>query len=311
MRIVVHGQQAFGKAVAEALLERGENIVGIYCAPDQDGRATDPLKELALEKGIPVGQPSSWKGEGVAEEFAAFQPDLCVMAYVTLLVPQRILDIPVKGTIQYHPSLLPLHRGPSSINWPIIQGETETGLTIFWPDEALDEGPILLQKKVAIGPDDTLGSVYFDHLFPMGVEAICEAVDLVRDGKAPRIEQDHSKATYESWCTAEDAEIDWAAPVAQVYNLIRGTNPQPGAWTMHDGRKLQIFDCGLERYDHASDPGVTAHPGEVVAVDGESFSVAAEGGNIVVRRVRPEGEKKLPAGEFAGLGGLKAGERLG
>lgn len=311
MRIVVHGQQAFGKAVAEALLERGEEIVGIYCAPDQPGRPADPLKELAVEKGIPVGQPASWKGDDVYEDLRALKPDLCVMAYVTLLVPKRVLDCPTHGTIQYHPSLLPRHRGPSSINWPIIQGETETGLSIFWPDEALDEGPILLRKRVAIGPDDTLGSIYFDHLFPMGVEAMCEAVDLVRDGKAPRTEQDHSKATYESWCNPEDVEIGWAAPVSQVYNMIRGANPQPGAWTRHDGKTLQIFDCERERFDHASDAGVGAHPGEIVAVDGDGFSVAAEGGNILVRRVRPDGDKKLPAGEYAGRSGLKAGDRLG
>ena len=121
-----------------------------------------------------------------------------------------MLDAPKLGTIQYHPSLLPKHRGPSSINWPIIQGETRTGITIFWPDEALDEGPILLQKEVAIGPHDTLGSLYFDHLFPMGVDAMVEAIDLVRAGKAPRIAQDDSQATYESWCRKADARIDWS-----------------------------------------------------------------------------------------------------
>ena len=144
MRIVVHGQQAFGKAVLERLLERGEDVVGVFCAPDREGRPDDPLKELAVETGLSVHQPASWKTDEAAGLMAAFEPDLCVMAYVTLFVPQTVLDIPKRGTIQYHPSLLPKHRGPSSINWPIIQGETKTGLTIFWPDEGLDEGPILL-----------------------------------------------------------------------------------------------------------------------------------------------------------------------
>jgi methionyl-tRNA formyltransferase len=311
MRIVVHGQQAFGKAVLEALLERGEEIVGVYCAPDREGRPVDPLKAFAEEKGLPVSQPASWKKPEVWEALKAQQPDLCVMAYVTLLVPRTALDIPTHGTIQYHPSLLPKHRGPSSINWPIIQGETETGLTIFWPDEKLDEGPILLQKKVPIGPDDTLGSLYFDHLFPMGVAAMCEAVDMVRDGTAPRVEQDHSQATYESWCTREEVEIDWSSPVAHVYNLIRGTNPQPGAWTRHDGRVLQVFDSASRRFDHASDPGVGAHPGEIISVDGEGFAVAAEGGTILVKRVCPEGGDKVPAGEYAETAGLRTGDRLG
>ncbi len=303
MRIVVHGQQAFGKAVLERLLEHNEKVVGVFCAPDREGRPTDPLKEFALARGLPVHQPTSWKTDEALELMRSFDPDLCVMAYVTLLVPQRVLDAPRLGTIQYHPSLLPRHRGPSSINWPIIQGATETGITIFWPDEALDEGPILLQKKVAIGPDDTLGSLYFDHLFPLGVEAIMEAIDLVRGGKAPRVEQDDAQATYESWCKKADARIDWSKSTGEVYNLIRGTDPQPGAWTLVDGTEVQIYD---------SAPGLgLGEPGTVLSVADDSFEVAAQGGSIRVMRVRPQGGKKMDAGEFARAAGLSAGKRLG
>src|ERR671922_2886954 len=208
MRIVVHGQQAFGKSVLEALLERGENVIAVYCAPDpKQGGRPDPLKEAALARHLPVYQPRSFRNKPeVWEEFAQLKADLCVMAYVTLIVPEEVLNLPTRGTIQYHPSLLPRHRGPSSINWPIIQGESRTGLTIFWPNEGLDEGPILLQKEVAIAPDDTLGSLYFNRLFPMGVDAMMEALDLVRAGKAPAIPQDESQATYESWCGKKDAE---------------------------------------------------------------------------------------------------------
>ena len=225
MRIVVNGQQAFGKAVLDALAARGDEVVAVYCAPDARPDRPDPLKAAAGELGLPVFQPKSFRDPAVHEEFAALKPDLCVMAYVTKIVPSSFLDLPVLGTIQYHPSLLPLHRGPSSINWPIIHGRTETGLTIFWPDDGLDTGPVLLQKKTPIGPDDTLGSIYFDRLFPMGVDAMLEAVDLVRDGKAPRLAQDEAQATYESWCTADDAGIDWSRPAGDIYNLIRGCNP--------------------------------------------------------------------------------------
>ncbi|GAB4368833.1 MAG: methionyl-tRNA formyltransferase [Kiloniellaceae bacterium] len=303
MRIVVHGQQAFGKAVLEKLLERGENVVGVFCAPDKEGRPTDPLKEFALEKGLPLHQPSSWKTPEAEELMRSFKPDLCVMAYVTLFVPQPIIDLPTKGTIQYHPSLLPLHRGPSSINWPIIMGEKKTGLTIFEPDEGLDEGPIIMQKFVDIGPDDTLGSLYFDHLFPMGVDAMVECVDLVRDGKATKTPQDHSKATYESWCRKADAEIDWSKPVDEVYNLIRGTNPQPGAWTTCNGNELKIFDS--RKVDGSGEPG------SVIAVDADSFTVAAKGGAIRVDRVRPHDDKKISAGDFAAKAGLAVGSKLG
>ena len=174
MRIVVHGQQAFGKAVLEALIKRGENVVAVYVAPEKEGAKADPLKEAALAAKLPVYQPASYKDPKVWEEFKALKPDLQVMAFVTLFVPEEFLNIPTHGSIQYHPSLLPAYRGASAINWPIIKGEKETGLSIFWPDNGLDTGDVLLQKKTPISATDTLGTVYFDRLFPMGVEAMME-----------------------------------------------------------------------------------------------------------------------------------------
>ena len=305
MRIVVNGQQAFGKAVLDALIERGEDVVAVYCAPEKEGQRADPLNQAARERGLPVYQPASFKTPEVRDEFAALEPDLGVMAFVTLLVPETILNLPSKGTIQYHPSLLPRHRGPSAINWPIIQGEAKTGLTIFWPDEDLDTGPVLLQKEVEIADDATLGSLYFDHLFPMGVQAMVEAVDLVRDGTAPRIAQDASQATYESWCRAADAEIDWSNSQQEVWNLIRGANPQPGAWTRHQGRMLQVYDAVK------LPAGGDRRPGEIVAAGAEGITVAAGDGHIQIQRVRPEGDKKTNAADFVAASGLTAGTVLG
>ena len=193
MRIVVHGQQAFGKAVLEALLKRGEKWSPSMWRPRSPAQKADPLKEAALAAKLPVYQPASYRKPEVWEEFRALKPDLQVMAFVTLFVPEEFLNIPTHGSIQYHPSLLPAYRGASAINWPIILGETETGLSIFWPDNGLDTGDVLLQKKTPISATDTLGSVYFDRLFPMGVEAMLESVDLVKAGKAPRIKQDESE----------------------------------------------------------------------------------------------------------------------
>jgi len=303
MRIIVNGQQAFGKAVLEALLERGEDVVAVYCAPDKEGGRPDPLKEFALSKNLPLFQPASFKTPEVREQVASLKPDLGVMAFVTLFVPEEVLYIPTRGTIQYHPSLLPLHRGPSSINWPIIQGSKKTGLSIFWPDNGLDEGPILLQKEVEIGENDTLGTIYFDKLFPMGVEAMIEAVDLVRDGKAPKVDQDHAKATYESWCRRKDVGIDWSKPVAEVHNLIRGADPSPGAWTTYEGKTLQVFGSRKAAADGA--------PGTVCAVGDDGVTVAAAGGGVCIERVRLEGEGKVGAAEFAAAKGLAKGARLG
>src|SRR3981189_909167 len=194
MRIVVHGQQAFGKAVLEALLKRGENVVAVYVAPEKPGQKADPMKEAALAAKLPLYQPASYRKPEVGEEFRALKPDLQVMVFVTLFVPEDFLHIPTHGSIQYHPSLLPTHRGPSAINCPIIKGEPATGLSIFFPDNGLDTGDVLIQKKTPISATDTLGSVYFDRLFPMGVEATLEAVDLGKAGKGPRIKQDDSNA---------------------------------------------------------------------------------------------------------------------
>lgn len=303
MRIVINGQQAFGKSVLDALLERGDDVIAIYCEPDGEGGRPDPIKQAALDLGLPLYQPASFKKPEVWAEFEALRPDLCVMAYVTKIVPEEFLNAPTHGTIQYHPSLLPRHRGPSSINWPIIQGADKTGLTIFWPDNGLDTGPVLLQKKIDIGPEDTLGSIYFDKLFPMGVAAMLEGVDLVKAGGAPKIVQNDADATYESWCRADDVAIDWSRSVADVHNLIRGADPQPGAWTTHDGKRLQIFACA--RLD-----GSGGAPGEVMASGEDGFEVAAREGRILVKRARGEGAK-VTAAEYAADSGLAVGSRLG
>jgi len=309
MRIVVHGQQAFGKAVLEALLKRGDNVVAVYVAPEKPGAKPDPLKEAAMAAGLPVHQPDSYRKPEVAEQFRALKPDLQVMAFVTLFVPEDFLNIPTHGSIQYHPSLLPRYRGPSAINWPIIQGDTETGLSIFWPDNGLDTGDVLLQKTTPISADDSLGSVYFDRLFPMGVEAMLESVDLVKAGRAPRIKQDESLATYEGRCTADNARIDWGKPWRQIHNLIRGCNPAPGAWTTLGGQTLQVFES---RPLPAHDPkGIHGKMGEVVAVDADGFVVACADGRIKVLRVKPADGGKVTGGEFAAATKLATGTRLG
>src|SRR5437764_1641617 len=305
MRIVVHGQQAFGKAVLDALTKRGDEVIAVYAAPEKPGQKIDPLKEAALAAGLPVHQPASYRKPDVWEQFRALKPDRQVMAYVTLFVPEEFLKIPTKGSIQYHPSLLPKFRGPSSINWPIIKGETHTGLSIFWPDNGLDTGPILLQKEVEILDTDTLGSLYFDRLYPLGVAALLEAVDLVRAGKAPKIAQEETQATYEGWCKQEHVQIDWQKPLQEIWNLIRGADPQPGAWTTYNGTTVQLFDAKKL-------VGATAgQPGEVISVDDTGLTVAAAGGQLQVSRVRPAGGQKISAVAFARSAGLRPGGQLG
>lgn len=306
MRIALIGQAAFGKSVLEAIVEAGKDeVVGVFAPPTREGRPADVIVDAANEANVPVFQFKRLRNQNAIDQFNAIEPELCVMAFVTDIVPMDMINSPSKGTIQYHPSLLPLHRGPSSINWPIVQGATETGLTIFWPDDGLDTGPVLLQKKTEISPDDTLGSVYFQRLFPMGVEAMVESIDMVRSGDAPRIVQDESKATYEGWFKAAEAEIDWSKPGQEVYNLVRGSDPAPGANSVLNGQKVNFYDASFSEGDQS------AQPGEVIAIGESGIEIAASGGTLSVGRARGADRKKVAAAEFANANGVSTGDRFG
>lgn len=302
MRIALIGQAAFGEKVLEALLNEGEEIVVIYCPPDAPG-GKNTMKELAESKGIPVRQPARMRNPEVFEDYKTFDPELNVMAFVTDIVPMTMIEYPKLGTIQYHPSLLPRHRGGSAINWAMINGETKTGLSIFWPDEGLDTGPILIQKEVRIEPDDTLGTVYFNKLFPLGVQAMVESVKLVKEGKAPKIQQDLTEGEYEPLC--KKMTIDWMYPINVVYNVIRGCNPSPGAGTLYKGQPIKIFDCEKRNVS-----GLAA-PGTITEISGDGFLVAGNGGSIFVKRVQPKGSAKMKAPEFVATAGLQVGDKLG
>ena len=309
MKIAIIGQQDFGKAVLEAFLTRGDQVGAVFCAPEKEGVRPDALRAAAQEKGLKVHQFKSLRDPEAAKAMQETGADIGIMAFVLQFAPQEFVKIPKHGTIQYHPSLLPKYRGPSSINWPIIKGDTETGLTIFRPSDGLDEGAVILQKKTPISADDTLGTIYFDRLFPMGVQAMLEAADLVVAGKHTETAQDESRASYEGWCRTAEAKIDWAKPVDHIYNLIRGCNPAPGAWTTFNGKKLQIFDARKTLFRRFAD--VRGKIGEVTGVTAQSFQVTAQGGTIEVLRAKFEDGKKISGGELAQSGGLAAGALLG
>lgn len=309
MRIAIIGQQAFGASVLEAFLTRGDEVAGVFCAPEKAGARPDPLRSAAEKAGLKVFQFPSLKGEVAENALRELDVELGVMAYVLQFAPQEFVNIPKHGTIQYHPSLLPMYRGPSSINWPIIKGDKQTGLTIFRPTDGLDEGPVVLQKTVEIGPDDTLGSIYFDWLFPLGVDAMLEAADLVVSGQHTEIVQDENQASYEGWCRDAEARINWHAHVDVIHNLVRGCDPAPGAWTMINGQKVRLFEARKHLVRRFG--GVAGKPGEVVSVAEQSFQVAAQGGTLEIFKVRTENGQKLSGADFARSFGLTADMRLG
>lgn len=309
MRIAFIGQQDFGKAVLEAFLARGDQVVGVFCAPEKPGAKPDVLKVAAEERGLAVYQLPSLKSPEAEQAMRALEADIGIMAYVLQFAPQSFVTIPKHGTIQYHPSLLPKYRGPSSINWPIARGDTQTGLTIFRPNDGLDEGPIILQKTCDIGPDDSLGDVYFERLFPLGVQAMLEAADLVVAGKHTETVQDESQASYEGWFRAGESRINWSNHVDFIYNVIRASNPAPGAWTTLDGKKLQLFDAKKHRVRTFG--AVKGKIGEVAEIGENSIRITAQGGQIEVFKLKHEDGKKMSAAEFARSGGLSVGTLLG
>ena len=285
MRIVIVGQQAFGKAVLEAFLERGDTVAGVFAAPDKPGARPDPLVAAAEEKKLPLYRFPKYSAADAQEALKSLDADVGVMAYVLLFAPPEFCAIPRHGMIQFHPSILPLHRGPAAIPWAIIRGRSETGLTIFRPTPGLDEGPVILQKRVAIGPDDTAASLYFDKIFPLGVEALVQAADLVTSGRATEWTQDESQATYEGWVREAESRINWASHVDFIYDLIRGCNPAPGAWTTFGEQKLQLFDA--KKIMAPTFGAVRGKKiGEVVSAGPEGLRILAQGGFIEVSRLR-------------------------
>ena len=289
MRIILVGQGPFGEKVLDTLFGQGEDIVGVFCPKDKRG---DAMAAVAEKSGLALFRPGKMKDPEVRETFLELKPDLCILAFVTDIIPETLLDIPPAGTICYHPSLLPRHRGASGINWAVIQGDTRTGLTILWVDKGIDTGPILLQKEIDILPEDTTGSLYFNHLFGMGVDAIVEAVGLIKDGKAPKIPQDDSLATYEPPCDDKVAAVDWSKPASEVYNLIRGCDPQPGAYSSIKGGKVRFYQARLVESE------TEKNPGEVVEISESEVAVALQGGLLIIGKIRDAAGAKTSAGEF-------------
>ena len=304
MRLIVMGQQAFGKDVLQKLLDTAKDeIVAVYCEPDKEGAAVDPIKELALEKGITVEQPAHFKDQQTLDTLRGYDADLMLMAFVNVFVPEAARDIPKQGSICFHPSLLPLHRGPSAVNWPIIMGSDKSGYSWFYPTDGLDEGDVLLQWECPIEADDTVINLYFKKIYPSAIESVVEVCELFRSGKPPHKVQDESLATYERRCTKKHTQIDWFKPVNQVYNLIRGSNPAPGAWTTINGEELGVFDS-----ERVPGDGVA---GRIVDISDAGVCVQSVGGRVLVKRVKPSGAAKLGAAEWAVTAGLKQGDSLG
>lgn len=294
MRIAIFGQAAFGKDVLVRLQDAGHEIVAVYVPPDR-GRP-DPLAAEAEGRRIPLLRPARFRRGGVAipelvETHLRFRAELNLLPYTTVLIPPEILDAAPRASLCFHPSLLPRFRGGAAIPWQIMLGEKTTGVTVFQPDAGVDTGPIVVQHgAVAIEDTDTAATLYFQKLFPLGLEAVVEAVDLVASGRAKPRAQDESQATFQRLVDDAAARLDFARPAVELDRWIRGCDPQPGAHAILRGEKLRLFDGTL-----LTSPGTDAEePGTIVKLDSEGALVAAGGGCLRIGRVRlGEGGKKL------------------
>jgi methionyl-tRNA formyltransferase len=303
MRIFLNGIGAFGLDVFNKLREAGEEIVAVAAPAKSLSGRPDRLSAAAEAAGGAVFETARLGEPDVEAALKSQAPELGVMAFVQEFMSRAVLDLPLHGTIQYHPSLLPRHRGRSSINWAIIQGEPRTGATIFWPDEGIDTGPVLLQRDVEIGPDDTAGSLYYDKLYPLGIDLLVESVALVKAGNAPKTAQNEADMTYERPCQGRAARIDWRLPVVDIYNLIRGCDPSPAAWTRLNEQTLKIT-AARSLSDHPGEPGV------VVSLDERGMIVGAGAGSIFIRQLQLESGAAAPAHEVAAQVGISVGMRF-
>jgi methionyl-tRNA formyltransferase len=305
LRVAVFGQAAFGKDVLVRLLEAGHQVVGVY-APPEGGRP-DPLAAEASERGLPLFRHKRFrrKGEAIPElvkEHAELGADLNVLAYVTAILPVEILDAPREQSICFHPSLLPAYRGGAAIPWQIILGAKEVGVSVFRPDEGVDTGPVVVQVGgVEIAPTDNAASLYFDKLYPLGVDAMATAVERIASGDASFTAQPEAGASHQGLIGDDESRIDWGRPAAELDRLIRGCDPQPGAWAELAGQRVRCFGATLE-----TAPSGSEAPGTVLEIGPSGARVAAREGSLRLAKLLIGEAAKLPAAEAA----ISPGDRL-
>jgi methionyl-tRNA formyltransferase len=302
LRIALFGQAPFGRDVLRRIADAGHEVVAVYAPPA--GARPDPLAEEAAARGLTLLRPKLFRRQGRAipervAEHAALGADLNVLAFVTVILPPEIVDAPRHASLCFHPSLLPEYRGGAALAWQIMLGATQSGVTVFRPDAGVDTGPIVVQKgPVPIAATDTAASLYFDKLYPLGVEALAEAVDAVASGTARYTPQDESRASHQGLVDNAVARVDWREDARTIDRKLRGCDPSPGAWALYRGEPIRLFDARLER-DRGGEPGA------VVGVEDGRVRVAARGGCVSIGRVRGADGAKRPAAEA-----LRAGDRL-
>ncbi|KAI5947414.1 Mitochondrial 10-formyltetrahydrofolate dehydrogenase [Manis javanica] len=308
LKLALIGQSLFGQEVYSHLRKEGHRVVGVFTVPDKDGKA-DPLALAAEKDGTPVFKFPRWRVKGktikeVAEAYRSVGAELNVLPFCTQFIPMDVIDSPKHGSIIYHPSILPRHRGASAINWTLIMGDKKAGFSVFWADDGLDTGPILLQRSCDVQHNDTVDTLYNRFLFPEGIKAMVEAVQLIANGKAPRIPQPEEGATYEGIQRKENAQVSWDQSAEVLHNWIRGHDKVPGAWTEINGQMVTLYGSSLLsssvppgeplEIKGAKKPGLVTKNGLVL--------FGNDGKALMVRNLQFEDGKMIPASQYFSAG---------
>ncbi|MBJ6799557.1 methionyl-tRNA formyltransferase [Geomonas propionica] len=307
LRIIFMGTPEFACPTLRTLIERGENVVAVVTQPDRPkGRGQQtlppPVKVLAEEHGIPVLQPVKVRLPESIEQIRALEPDLIVVIAFGQILPKALLDIPKHGCINVHASLLPRYRGAAPLNWCIINGENETGVTTMMMDVGLDTGDMLLKSATPIDPDEDTQSLH-DRMSRLGAELLAETLDRLVAGELIPEKQDDALTCYAPMMKKEDGLIDWTRSARDIKNQVRGMTPWPGAFSFLDDKLLKVYKVQAT--------AGTGNPGEVVAAGRDGIEVACGEGSLLIRELQLEGKKRMAAGDFLAGYKVPAGSLLG
>lgn len=308
MRIVFMGTPAFAVPSLEALLESDDTVVGVVTQPDKPkGRgqmlATSPIKQLAEKAGVPILQPLKMKDPVFLDALRAWQPDLIAVTAFGRILPQIILDLPSKGCVNVHGSLLPKYRGAGPIQWAIMNGEDETGITTMLMDAGMDTGAMLLQERLRIDPEDTAGSLS-EKLAKIGGPLLIETIRQLKAGTLTPRPQDESQATMAPLLDKEMGQIDWTSTAIEIANRVRGLSPWPGAFTHVDHERWTIWKA------KALVNPTTAEPGTAVAVTKEAMHIATGRGLLAITELQPANSRRMTVQQYLAGHHLTPGFRL-
>ncbi|KDR94029.1 methionyl-tRNA formyltransferase [Peptoclostridium litorale DSM 5388] len=310
LKAVFMGTPDFAVPCLKAMLDEGIEVAAVVTQPDKPkGRgkklAMPPVKELAIENGIQVYQPKRVKDGEFVEILKEINPDIIVVVAFGQILSKEILSIPKYGCINVHGSLLPKYRGAAPVNWAIINGEKKTGITTMYMDEGLDTGDMILKSEVEIGDDETAGELYH-RLSSLGAQVLKDTIGAISKGNAPREKQDDSISTYAHMMDKKLGAIDWKKQPHEIVNLVRGTNPWPGAYTGYNGNTMKIWE--VAEYDSCTGD---SEPGRITSVSDDGIVVSCANGCIIVKEIQMPNKKRMKVSEYLKGNEIEKGVSLG